>query len=200
MYVLPPVSDASFADSAEMRDRITFPCGRMTGAVTADLVCDRVFPDFDWDCEPGDAFLSLWAKPAPGAQGPDAAMSVLAEQGVLFKVFTGSRMAPMTVTCATLAPLPANIWTAFRGGFGNWMAACNSATEVLAGSSFELTVTSVGVLTSDSLGAYPLDASADGYDWDAAHQELISNTFHGSFTATLVAGDAGAPIYVSMTF
>jgi hypothetical protein len=200
-YVLPPVIDASFGDSAQTRDRIQFPCGTVTGAITADLVCDRLFPDLNWDFEPHYAFVSIAATIASGAKGPDAAVSALAMQGLVFNILTPPPTAPMTESCATVPPLPPNVWgPAFEGGGGNWMGACDSATEVLPGSSFDLTITSVGVLTSDSLGADPLDAGADGFDWDAAHQEILTNTFHGTFKATLVAGDAGPPLYVSMTF
>jgi hypothetical protein len=202
MFVLPPVIDASFGpDSAETRDRIKFPCGTVTGAVTANLVCERLFPDLNWDFEPSYAFLSISASIAAGAEGPDSAVSTLTAQGLVFQILTQPPTAPMTVSCATVPPLPPHVWgPAFHGGFGAWSAACDSPTEALPGSSFELTITSVGVLTSDSLGSDPLDASADGFDWDAAHGEVLSNTFHGTFKATLVAGDAGAPVHVSMTF
>ena len=199
-YVLPPVIDATLGDSAETRDRVKFACGRLSGAITADLLCDRILSGFLWDFEPDFAVVELAPTIAPGAEGPDAAVAMLAETGLNFSILTRPPSAPMTETCATLPPLPPATWTAVLGGADNWLVSCNSATEVIPGSSFELTITSVGVLTRDALGADPLDASADGFDWDAAHGEIFSNTFHGSFKATLVDADAGPPVYVSMTF
>src|SRR5208283_3242035 len=61
-YVLPPVIDASFGpDSFETRDRISFPCGTLTGAVAASLLCNRLYPDLNWDFEPDYAFVSIAA-------------------------------------------------------------------------------------------------------------------------------------------
>jgi hypothetical protein len=194
--------DAPLGDALGSRDRVVFSCGTLSGAVTANLLCDRLYPDLNWDFEPGDAFITIHANGAPGVIGPDATTSALADAGIAFRIFTGPEIAPMTVTCATLAPLPADIHsTGFFGELGEWEAACNSATDVLPGSSFELVITSVGVLTTDALGTDPLDASPDGFDWSDASREILSNTFHGTLKATLVqAQDAGTPVYVSLTF
>jgi len=83
------------------------------------------------------------------------------------------------------------------------LAYCNPSEAPTPGVAFQLTITSVGVLTSDTLGADPLDASADAFDWDAAHPEVLSNTFHGSLQATIPTvadGGGGAPVFVAMTF
>jgi hypothetical protein len=198
---LPPVIDASYADSMVVRDRTPFPCGTVSGAITADLLCDRLFPDLNWDVVPGSGLLLFSATGAPGGSGPDAAMFVLATQGVGFNILTPTKMQPLTETCATLPPpLADQSRPSFNALFSNWFAACDSATEVVPGTSFELVITSVGTLTSDSLGADPLDASADAFDWASLHQEVLSNSFHGTLRATLVGPDGGAPIYVDMTF
>jgi hypothetical protein len=199
-YPFPPVVEGGLGDSAAAQDRRTFSCGSLSGAVTGALLCNRIFPKLSWDFTPGAAFVSISAVVAPGASGADAAVRAVSAYGVVFKILTGARMAPMTVTCATLAPLPPKVWVAFQGGFGGWSAKCNSAKDVVQGSSFELALTSVGQLFTDSLGADPLDASPDGFDWNDAHREIVSNTFHGTFKATLVASNGGQPVYVSMVF
>ncbi len=199
-HTVRPIDAGAKPDSAEARDRAKFHCGALSGAVTASLLCDRIFPDLNWDFEPHYALVSIAATIDGEASGPDAALSILAMQGVGFEILTPPPAAPMTETCENIPPLPLDVWSGFRGGFGNWFAACNTPNDVLAGSSFELSITSVGVLTRDALGADPLDASADGFDWDSARTEVLSNTFHGTFRATLVAGDAGDLVYVDMQF
>jgi hypothetical protein len=194
---LPPVIDASFADSAIARDRKPFACGTLRGAVTADLVCDRLFPDFDWDFTPMGANVEINVKLAPGATGLTA--SNLSSERLGVQVFTGRSMAPLTWTCANEPLLPSNQWVAFHSTVDTWAAGCNSPSNTLPGSSFELAITSVGMLTSDSLGADPIDASAATFDWATATREVISNSFHGTFKATLVASGRD-PVYVSMAF
>jgi hypothetical protein len=195
---LPPVIDASYADAAITKDRKQFKCGKVTGAVTADLVCDRVFPDFDWvSTPPYYSQVEISARLAPGAVGLTLPDGSLASVGV--QVVAPRAMAPLTETCASLPSLPPTVWVAFHSTVDVWAAGCNSPSDMITGSSFELAITSVGTLTSDSLGANPVDASAATFDWATSKQEVISNTFHGTFKATLVAQDRD-PVYVSMEF
>jgi hypothetical protein len=194
---LPSVIDASYADAAVTRDRKQFKCGKVTGAVTADLLCDRLYPDFDWGSASAYSVVQISAQLAPGAAGltlPDGSI-----EHVSLQVYTPRTMAPLTETCASLPPLPPNVWIYFHSTVDAWAAGCNSPSKTLPGSSFELVITSVGTLTSDSLGADPIDASAATFDWTTSTQEVISNTFHGTFKETLVAQGKG-PVYVSMEF
>lgn len=200
-YRLPPVNDAGLGDSTDSRDRVKFACGSVSGALTGGLVCDRLFPDLNWDSVPGYAEVSVSATLAPGATGPDSGLARANELGVTFRIYTGPSMAPMTESCATVPPLPPRTGGGFIATVGDWEAYCNPGEAPTPGVAFQLTITSVGVLTSDSLGADPIDASADAFAWDAAHPEVLSNTFHGALQATVpTTADGGAPVFVTMTF
>jgi hypothetical protein len=203
---LPPVIDATFplVDSAATRDKQTFPCGTLSGAVTATLVCDHVFPDMNWDVTPGSGYLYIRAQFAPGT-APDA--SGPASQPELgFQILTPAKISPLTETCASLPPpqtgafKPSFTASFALGAVAGWTAACASATEVLPGTSFKLVIASPGTLTTDSVGADPLDASADAFDWGTLNTELLSNSFHGTLTATLVGPDGGSPLNADLTF
>jgi hypothetical protein len=192
-------ANLSITDSGGGPSGERFPCGTLSGAVTAKLVCDRVFPDLNWDVVPGSGLILIHAflVPEPGE----------AEAGVGFQILTPPKMSALDETCATLPPpISGALKASFTGSFTPsltfrpWLASCNGATQVLPGSSFELRIQTVGTLTHDALGADPLDAGADAFDWGTLNQEVLSNTFHGTFKSTLVGPDGGAPIHVDMTF
>jgi hypothetical protein len=171
----------------------------LSGGVKAKLMCDRVYPDLNWDVEPGSGLLFIHASLVP-EQG-------FREAGVAFQILTRAKMSALSETCATLPPpIPGALKPSFTGEFRastatpQWTAACDGAMQVVTGSSFDLTITTVGTLTHDAVGVSPFDASADAFDWSNLNQEVLSNSFHGSFKSTLVGPDGGTPIYVDMTF
>jgi hypothetical protein len=201
MYALPPVNEGGLGDSPANRDRSQFFCDSVSGAVDGQLICNRLFPDLNWDREPQAAYITISTILAAGAVIQGAGTTTTPTAGVEFELATPPRIVTMSETCDTLPlPEPGALKPAFTGSFAAWKAECSSASQILPGTSFALTISSVGTLTTDGLGADPLDASADGFDWDGSDQEILSNSFHGKLTATLVAADSGAPIHVEMTF
>jgi hypothetical protein len=197
VYVLPPVRDASLpADSANVLDRVKTHCGTVTGAIQGELLCDHLFPDLNWDHQGSYTGISLGPMLAPGAVGADAEVAGAYLEGFVFMIDTPDPSAPLTETCSTLPPN-----ARIEGGYDDWGVICSATSNSVPGSSFTLTITAVGTLTSDSLGADPLDASADGFDWDAEKGEVLSNSFHGSFKAHLVSmSGSNAPIDLDMSF
>jgi hypothetical protein len=172
--------------------------------VTGNLICDHVYPDMNWDVvpSPGDRVLFIRARVATAGVGSETPLSTANTPILGFEIVTPGRMAPLTETCATLPPPPPGLLKpSFVGSYLGWSAACSGPSPmVLPGTSFEVVIESVGTLTSDSAGANPLDAGPDAIDWANLKQEVLSNSFHGTLTSTLVGADGGSPIYVKMTF
>jgi len=58
---LPVVAHASTRDSSAVQDATRFNCGRVRGAVSGPLTCDRTFPDMVWDCQNGTCEVQIHA-------------------------------------------------------------------------------------------------------------------------------------------
>jgi hypothetical protein len=109
---LPPVIDATFPanDSAISEDRRPCFCGTLSGAFTAKLVCDPVYPELDWEISPGYAALEMSATTASVDAG---STPVMGDSALGFRIRTPGRMSPLTETCVTLPPpFPVSHFTA----------------------------------------------------------------------------------------
>lgn len=204
---LPPVVDANYGagDSIAAQNQRRFACGTLSGGISGKLYCDRVYPDFTWDVYSGSGLLFIQAY-FGSTDGATSSGQTGASSFISFEFLTPGKMSRLTETCATLPQaLPHALKPSYTasievGTATPWSAACASATEVLPGTSFELIITSVGVLTTDSAGADPLDASPDALNWSTLNREVLSNSFHGSLKATLPATNGGMPVQAELTF